>query len=231
MLRKISAIGFLFTGPRLPGVDTKPCWLTPKSSLFQEVAFLWNFYTLFPAWIKSSNCIPDKMTWSNIWIPRDYHGGARVESDTSLYRVTVTSFKTCKSHIMQTQRRNWIRSLVGVGIDLFQYFAIIFAQRLCWKCTVSLLFFFLLINTERETSYLKACVPLRYYRLAPSHDCHWWYGHGVFKKTDVRKMFMVHHLSVHFWSIAQVFLSSHHVKDGDELLFGVIDENYSWLSH
>ena len=129
MLRKISAIGFLFTGPRLPGVDTKPCWLTPKSSLFQEVAFLWNFYTLFPAWIKSSNCIPDKMTWSNIWIPRDYHGGARVESDTSLYRVTVTSFKTCKSHIMQTQRRNWIRSLVGVGIDLFQYFAIIIAQR------------------------------------------------------------------------------------------------------
>ena len=110
----------------------------------------------------------------------------------------------------------------------------IFAQRHCWNCTFSLLlvlFFFLLQNTERETSYLKACVPLRYYRLAPSHDCHWWYGHGVFKKTDVRKMFTVHHLSVHFWSIAQVFLSSHHVKDGDELLFGVIDENYSWLSH
>ena len=225
MLRKISAIGFLFTGPRLTGVDITPCWLTPKSSLFQEVAFLWNFYTLFPAWIKSLNCIPDKMTWSTIWIPRDYQ---RRESPSQILLSTAS-----QSPLLKLVNHTSCRLREGIKSDHWLHWVVpIFCNTLHGDMAANILsaccskFFF-----ARKIQSVK--------RVIWGHVCRSVITESLQAMIVIDDMVMVSSKRRTWgkcsWCIICQSIgfpqSSHHIKDGDELLFGVIDEDYGWLSH
>ena len=152
------------------------------------------------------------------------------ESDTSLYRVTVTSFK-----VLKLVNHTSCRLREGIKSDHF----------IDWHWDVPI--FCNTLHGDMAANIFSACCSKFFFarktqsvkRVIWGHVCRSVITESLQAMIVIDDMVMVSSKRRTWgkcsWCIICQSIgfpqSSHHTKDGDELPFGVIDEDYSWLSH